>query len=573
MTLAEEIKQLYTFAAPAISKLGVNQYTYWSEAQHGINVLHGNNLLHGYNHRGDSHLLSHAYHSVHATSFPTNFASTMSWDPKLIYRETQAISDEARGFLDKSLWGKAQNNLGSSRKNYGLLTYWAPTINMDRDPRWGRTDEAFGEDPYLASQIAEAFVNGMQGQTMNGKSKTGYLKVAATAKHFALNNVEDDRHSISSNASDRAIRDYYTTTFSNLINKANVAGLMTSYNAINGTPATANTYILNELAQRTYGFRGYVTSDFRGIGTTYLRSPFGHDWAPPGWSTNHDGQNAIWLNKQTGDTLSGAAGGLAYALRAGTDLINCASQGWYTRSNLKAAIKAAINAGILSKGVIDRALAYVLTIRMETGEFDPPGKVPYTKIRKSVIQSPAHQKLAEKVAENSLVLLKDKPVPGMNKSLLPVNVSKLHKVVILGNLANKVSLGGYSGNPSLQVSAVQGIKMAVKKANPKALVVSYGAGTSTTAKVPASLSAKAKADIQDADLVIVFVGTDEMVASEAHDRANLAMPGNYNSLIRKVAAQGNPKMTLVIQSDGPVKIDNVQKKFPAIVFSGYNGES
>jgi beta-glucosidase-like glycosyl hydrolase len=561
MTLAEEVKQLHTNHAPAIPRLSVQEYYYWSEGQHGVNAMYGD--LHDGTHTSGNYS---GHDPVHSTSFPTNFASTMSWDPQLVYAETQAISDEARGFLDKSLFGKGQNNLGSSPKNYGFLTYWAPTINEDRDPRWGRTDEAFGEDPYLASRMAGAFVNGMQGQTMDGKSRTGYLKVAATAKHFALNNVENVRQGMSSNAGDRAIRDYYMKTFRYLIEQAHVAGLMTSYNAINGTPAVANTYTVNELAHRTFGFNGYTTSDCGAVGTTYKLFPYGHNWAPPGWKIRHKGKKAIWINKKTGETISAAAGGQAFAVRAGTEL-NCTGAE-YTFQNINDAIKA----GILSKGVIDRALTHVFTIRMRTGEFDPPDQVPYTKITKSVIQSPAHQKLAEKVAENSLVLLKNNSVSGHNKPLLPMDSATIHKIVILGNLANKVELGGYSSDPSLQVSAVDGIKAAFKKANPDASVIFYSAGTSTTATNPASLSAQAKKDIKSADAVIVFVGTNEAVAREGHDRASLAMLGNYDSLIYQVIALGNPNMALVIQSDGPVKINYIKHNFPAIVFSGYNGE-
>ena len=210
---------------------------------------------------------------------------------------------------------------------------------------------------------------------------------------------------------------------------------------------------------------------------------------------------------------------------------------------------------------------------MMTGEFDPPSQVPYTTITKSVIQSPAHQALAENVAANSLVLLKNDNVPGTSAPLLPVSASALNKVVILGDLANKVPLGGYSGAPSLRVNAVQGITAAVKAAKSDAAVSFDSANTSTTATAAAGLSAQAQADIQSADLVIVFVGTDGNVAGEGHDRSTLAMPGNYNSLIDQVAALGNHRMALVIQSDGPVAIDSEQGKFPAILFSGYNGES
>lgn len=560
MTLEEEVLQLHTNHAPAIPRLGVHQYFYWNEAQHGVNALFGN-----LNNGNSKH--EEAYGSPIATSFPVNFASTMTWDPELIYRETSAISDEARGFLDKSLFGVAQNNLGDSRDNYGSLTFWAPTINMDRDPRWGRTDEAFGEDPFLASKMAAAFVNGFQGQTMNGTPETKYLKAAATAKHFALNNLENNRTGISSNTSDQAIRDYYTATFRYLIEHAHVSGIMTSYNAINGTPAVANTYTINVLAKRTYGFDGYTTSDCGAVGTTYNTFPNGHFWAPPGWKAARDHNKTIWINLQTADTVSGEAGGQAFAVRAGTSL-NCTGYE-YKLANIEEAIKA----GILSKGVIDRALTSVFTIRMRTGEFDPPAVVPYTRITKSVIQDPAHQKLAEEVAENALVLLKNEPSPITKKNLLPLNPAKLHQVLIIGNLANKVSLGGYSGDPSLKVSAVEGISRVFKKINPAVQVKFDSTNSSTTSVDPVRLSEKIKSDIRHADIVIVFIGTNEAVASEGHDRASLAIPGNYSSLIYQVAEQGNKNMILAIQSDGPLNINYMQHYFPAILFSGYNGES
>jgi beta-glucosidase len=223
MTLPEKVLQLHTNDAPAIPRLGVQRYTYWNEGQHGINRLGANT------NPGD------VTGGAHATSFPTNFAATMSWDPALMQRETTAISDEIRGELDKSLWGVGQNNIGPSKDDYGSLTYWAPTVNLDRDPRWGRTDEAFGEDPYLVGRMAGAFVDGYQGQDSR------YLKVAATAKHFALNNVEDTRNHTSSDTTDANLRDYYLKQFQSLIEGSHVAGLMTSYNAINGTPSPADT--------------------------------------------------------------------------------------------------------------------------------------------------------------------------------------------------------------------------------------------------------------------------------------------------------------------------------------------
>jgi len=555
MTLPEKVAQLSTNSAPAIPRLGVQQYTYWNEGQHGVNTLGANQ-----NNNGNGG-------APKATSFPTNFASSMAWDPNLVYQETQAISDEIRGFVDKSLFGTGQNNLGPSASDYGSLTYFAPTVNMDRDPRWGRTDEAFGEDPYLVSTIASAFVNGYQGNTMSGTSQTGYLKVAATAKHYALNNVENNRTGISSDVSDTALRDYYTAQFASLIENAHVAGLMTSYNAINGTPSVADTYTVNQLAQRTYGFNGYITSDCGAVGTTYNLFPGGHDWAPPGWTTDHKGGTGTWTNTTTGATVPAQAGGQAYALRAGTD-VNCPGG-----ENTLANIVAAIQAGALSEGVVDNALVNLFTVRMQTGEFDPASKVDYTKITKAAIQTPAHQALATKVADNSLVLLQNNAIAGTTSTLLPANPAKLNKVVILGNQANIVNLGNYSGAPTLQVSTVQGITNAVKAANPNATIVFDAAATSTTATTPAVLSAQTQADVKSADLVILFVGTDHGVADEGKDRTTIAMPGNYDSMINQTVALGNPNLALVVQSGGPVTINDIQGKVPAILFSGFNGES
>jgi beta-glucosidase len=556
MTLTEKVEQLQTSNAPAIPRLGVQQYTYWSEGQHGINRLGADTAAGG---QGEL--------DAQATSFPVNFASTMSWDPGLVYQETTAISDEARGFLDKSLYGTAENNLGPAASDYGSLTYWAPTVNMDRDPRWGRTDEAFGEDPYLASAMSDAFVEGYQGETMSGDMMTPYLKVAATAKHFAMNNVEDNRTSGSSNTTDANIRDYYTKQFQSLVENAHVSGIMTSYNAINGTPSPVDTYTTNELLQRTYGFDGYTTSDCDAVATAFQEPPGGHAWAAPGWTSSVSNGQIIWTNNTTGATIPAAAGAEAYALRAGTQLDCTGAEATVTN------IEDAINAGLLSVGVIDSDLTQLFTMRMETGEFDPPDKVAYTEITKAQIQSPAHQALAEKVAANDLVLLKNDDVSGTSAPLLPADPAKLSNVVIVGNLASTVTLGDYSGDPSLQVSAVQGITTAVEAANPNATVTYDSCGTSTTATAPASCSAATLAAIKSASLVIVFVGTDLNVATEGQDRTSLAMPGNYDSLISQVDGVGNPNTALVIQSGGPVDIGDVQGDFPAIVFSGYNGES
>jgi beta-glucosidase len=547
MTLAEKVAQLRTNTAPAIARLGVQQYTYWNEGQHGINRLGGNSR------RGS------VGGGVHATSFPTNLATSMTWDPELIYQETTAISDEARGLLDKSLWNVGQNNIGPDKNAYGLLTYWAPTVNMARDPRWGRNDEGFGEDPHLVATLAGAYVNGYQGQTRDGAQLTPYLKTAATAKHFALNNVEANRQSGSSNTTEANIRNYYTPQFRSLIQDAHVSGLMTSYNRVNGTPAAADTHLVNTLAERTWGFAGYSTSDCGAI--TDIWSPTQHNWAPPGWTTATTNGRTVWTETATGKQISGAAGGQAWALRAGTEL-NCRGDE-YTIGN----IQEALAAGVLNEGVIDDALVRVFTQRFATGEFDPAGKVAFTTITKDKIESAEHRQLAEDLAANSIVLLKNEP------ALLPADPAKLNHVVVVGDLANTVTLGGYSGDPTVKVNAVQGITTAVQAANPAATVTFDACGTSTKATAPAACAAQTLTEAQTADLVVVMVGTDLNVADESDDLAGLALPGNYQSLIDQVGAAGNPNSVLAIQASAPLAIEEAQKKFPAVVYSAYNGQS
>ncbi|WP_405192700.1 glycoside hydrolase family 3 C-terminal domain-containing protein [Streptomyces anthocyanicus] len=556
MTLDQKVRQLITNEAPPIPSLGVQGYTYWSEAIHGIQSL-GSSKNAGDDNAGP----------VRATGFPTSLATSMAWDPALQYQEGTAISDEARGFLDKSLFGVGRNNLGTSVDNYGSLTYFAPTVNNARNPLWGRHDESFGEDPYLQTQLGNQFVDGFQGQKPDGTSVNGYLKAAATAKHYALNNVENGRTGISSDVNDSQLRDYYTKQFAGLIGEAHVAGLMTSYNAINGTPAVANTYTNNQLAQRTYGFGGFTTSDCGGVGTTWKLPDEGHDWAPAPYSTNSSRSNPLWIDGRTGDTVRAQAGGQAMALRSGNDL-NCSGEEMTTANVMEA-----VRAGLLSEGVIDTSLARVFTVRMRTGEFDPAGSVPYTSIDKSVIQSPEHTALAEKAADASMVLLKNSDLAATGRPLLPLKATAVNKVVVLGKLADTVNLGSYGNGPDHQVSMRQGITDALKAANPDASVLYDAAGTSTTSTDPAVLGAATQSAIKAADLVVVVAGTDQDTAGEGKDRTGLAMPGNYNSLIDQVAALGNPKVVLDLQAVGAVDISARQAKAASILFSAYNGQS
>ena len=225
MTLEEKVS-LMTHNAPAIPRLGIDKY------------YHGNEALHGIVRPGKF------------TVFPQAIGLAATWNPSLLHRVTTAISDEARGKWNYFEQGKKQHD-GSS----DLLTFWSPTINMARDPRWGRTPETYGEDPFLTGKLGCAFVRGLQGD--NPK----YLKVVSTAKHFAANNEEHNRASCNAIISERDLREYYLPAFERLVIDGKVQSVMSAYNAVNNVPCTVNAYLLQKVLRHDWGFQGYVVSD------------------------------------------------------------------------------------------------------------------------------------------------------------------------------------------------------------------------------------------------------------------------------------------------------------------------
>jgi beta-glucosidase-like glycosyl hydrolase len=583
MSLDEKALQLSTTNAPAIPRLGIQSYAYWNESQHGVFYLQGNDPTTGQ---------PRWFNRVTAPSFPTNLSASLTWNPKLIHREASAIANEVRGFNDPDLFGEAGSNLGESPDNYGSLFHFNPTVNLQRDPRWGRTDEAFGEDPFLVSRLAGAYLNGFHGRSLKGASGSPYLKAVSNLKHYALNNVEENRTGISSNTGETTIRDYYTAQFRSLIEDFGATGLMSAYNAINGTPAVADTFLLNNLARRSWGFNGYVTSDCGAVATTYRLpdlpigpggplSLSGHNWAPPGWTSDGGGVDARWTESATGTEISGEAGGQAYSLRAGTDL-NCAGAGensalfrsWFGSENDTADIREAIAAGVLSEGVIDRALLRVFILRMKTGEFDPPGRVPFTRIGKEAVNSAAHRSLTQEVAEQALVLLKNEAPSSAESArpLLPADPRGTDRIVVLGDLAAATTLGGYSGTPTERFSPEQGIRQLLESSNPDAEVVFDSGSTSTTSPGPAVLDPETLEAIETADLVVIVAGTDQASNTEGSDRESMEMPPAYRSLIEQAAATGNERIALYLQASGPVSLEGLEPLVPAILYSGPNGQ-
>ena len=401
MTPEEKQSQLGN-TMPPIPRLGVNHYDVWGEALHGIMGRNNNS-------------------GMTATSFPNSVAVGATWDPELIQRETKVISDEARGFNHDVIF---------------TLTYWSPVIEPARDPRWGRTAETFGEDPFLVSQIGKGFIRGLMGDDPT------YLKAVPCGKHYFANNTEFNRHSGSANMDDRDMREFYLAPYRSLIREAKLPAIMTAYSAVNGIPVSASKFLVDTIARKTYGLDGYVTGDCGAIddmlrGHRYTESP----------------------------EVSTALG-----IKAGVDT-DCGSI--YQSSALKA-----VQQGILTEGEIDRALVNMFTIRMRMGEFDPREIVPYTGIKPDIINDPSHNNLALEVATKTPVLLKNSTIAKTGSKALPIDISHVKKIAVLGPQADKVELGDYSGQvePHFSISPLEGIQNYIKEHNLKTEIVSMVSG-------------------------------------------------------------------------------------------------
>lgn len=480
MTLEEKIAQLQ-HEAPAIERLGIPQYNYWNEALHGV--------------------LTSA-----ATSFPSPVALGATWDPALVKRVATAISDEARGI--------------NARDGKGL-TYWSPVINMARDPRWGRNEESFGEDPRLMSAMGVAFVQGLQGDDPN------YLKTVATPKHFALNNSEYNRHTGSSDIDAQLLREYYLPAFEATLAGAKAFSVMAAYNRVNGVPASANTVLLEDILRQEWKFGGYVVSDCDAVADIYTS----HNW------------------------LVTPAEAAAAALNAGTDL-NCGT-------TYPIGLGDAIQQGLTTEATVDRALTRVLRARFLLGEFDPASEVPYRKIGAEVVESKAHAALALEAAREAVVLLRNE------SNFLPLDRSKLGSIAVIGPHANTVVLGGYSGTPSRSVSPLAAIRE--KLASLPNVKIGYAAGArDVSAKDQAAID-EAVALAKQSDVALVFLGTSLGVLREEMDRPDWALPGAQLDLLKAVVA-ANPKTVLVLVTAGPLGVDWAQANVPAIVTNFYDGQ-
>ncbi len=502
----------------------------------------------------------------HATSFPTNFASTMSWDPALIYQETTAISDEIRGELDKSLWGTGQNNIGPDRNDYGSLTYWAPTVNLDRDPRWGRTDEAFGEDPYLVSADGRRVRRRLPGPDADGAQTAPYLKVAATAKHFALNNVE---------ATGTGSSDTSDAEHPRLLHRA--VPQPDREGARRRPDDVLQRDQRHPVAGRHLHHQRAAAADLRLRRLHHLRLRRGRQHLPADATTT--GRRRAGPRPTTTAPRSGRTPPPARRFRARpahrrthcapAPQLNCTGAEDTLRTTRTSSTPARI-----SKGVIDNALIKLFTIRMADRRVRPARATwRGRRSRKAQIESPAHQALAAqgrrqlaRAAEEQQRGRHDRAAAAGHADEAPQRRHRRRP----GQQGDARRLLGLTRRT--QTNAVQGITRQLPAGRRRRS--STRAARRRPPPPPASCSQQTLDDIKSADLVVVFAGTDGATAGEEHDRANLAMPGNYDSLIDQVHAVGNPRTVAgpaVRRPGGPRPA--VADDFPAIVFSGYNGQA
>lgn len=501
LTIDEKVSLMMN-NSPAIERLGVPEFNWWNEALHGI----GRNGV--------------------ATVFPITMAMAASWDDVLLHKVFTAVSDEARV---KALQAKRSGEI----KRYQSLSFWTPNINIFRDPRWGRGQETYGEDPYLTSKMGLAVVRGLQGVGYNGEDLgiSPYRKLLACAKHFAVHSgPEWNRHTFNiEELPERDLWETYLPAFKTLVQQGKVAEVMCAYQRVYGEACCAHTRYEQQILRKEWGFDGLVTSDCGAI----------RDFLPERHNVARDGAEAS-----------------AKAVLTGTD-VECGS----TYKNLPEAVKR----GDISESDIDKSLRRLLVARFELGDFDDDSLVAWTKIPESVVASKEHKQLALDMARKSIVLLK-------NDDILPLR--KGHDIVVVGaNATDSVMMwGNYSGFPSHTVTAMEGIK----RFAPNAKFIG-GCGLTRNETTADSLLQK----IGNTETVIFIGGIspklegEEMKVSEegfkGGDRTSIELPQAQRDMLNALKRAGK-NVVFVNCSGSAMALVPEQKSCAAIIQAWYGGE-
>jgi len=484
--------------SPAVERLGIPAYHWWNECLHGV------------------------ARAGRATIFPQAIGMAAAFDPDLMRRIGEAIAEEGRAKYNAAV--KA-----GLRGQYRGLTFWTPNINIFRDPRWGRGQETYGEDPYLSGELGASFVEGLQQEV------DGYLKAAACAKHYAVHSgPEGQRHTFNAVVSQKELRETYLPAFKRLVD-AGVESVMGAYNRTNGEPCCGSRLLLEEILRGEWGFAGHVVSDCGAIGDF-------HDY-----------------HKVTKNAEESAA----LAVRRGCDL-NCGS--------VYRALPAALEQGLLGEEEIDASVRRLLRTRFRLGQFDPDDRVPFSAIGTDRIRAPEHVQLAREAAEKSIVLLK-------NDGVLPIlRDEKPRRIFLTGHNAASVDtlLGNYFGIADSLVTVLEGLcaaapehykieyRMGMLPDRPNANPVDWG--------IPGKWDSF-DAIIAVAGLVPMLEGEEgEAIMSEDRgDRTAIGLPEHQIERLRRLKQTGFP-LIVVLAGGSPVAIPEVQEIADAILFMWYPGE-
>lgn len=496
MTLEEKISQMRS-GADAVERLNIPSYDFWNEGLHGV----------GRNGR--------------ATVFPQAIGMAATWDPDLIKKVATAISTEARAKYHETIRRRGNTII------YQGLTFWSPNVNIFRDPRWGRGQESWGEDPFLTGEMGAAFVRGMQGDDPQ------YLRTAACAKHYAVHSgPEDERHSFDVNVSKRELFDTYLPAFRKLVVDANVEMVMGAYNRLYGVPCCASDLLLNEILREKWGFKGHVVSDCFAL--TDLHK--GHQY--------------------TKDVVESAG----TALKAGCDM-SCKC----TYDHLGEAIER----GLITEEDVDRSLARTLATRFKLGMFDPPEMVPYSNIPMNVVGCEKHRKLAYEAATRSMVLLKNR------NNILPLNES-VRDIYIVGPNATNLDclLGSYFGIGESMTTPLEGIA----RQAPEGTKVEYKHGCllaqDNANPFDWSLEAAPEADVTIACMGLqpLLEGEegDALLSTRGGDRETIEIPRQQADYIKKLVVRG-ARVVLVLFSGSPVALGEIEDMVEAIIHVWYPG--
>ena len=381
---------------------------------------------------------------------------------------------------------------------------------------------------FLTSRMAVAYVRGLQGDDIQ------HLKLAATVKHFAVNNVETGRQHLSAEVDERNLMEFWLPHWRAAIMEAHAQSVMSSYNAINGTPDAVNHYLLTDILRKLWGFDGFVTDDLGAVALLSGQRP---------------GQSETGQRFSDDPVVATAA-----AIKAGND-----SDDTEFETNIPLAVKR----GLLTTKDVDQALTRVLRVGFRLGAFDPPEDSPYSKISMSVVRSPEHLKLSEKTAEESMTLLSNR------HDFLPLKKSEVHSIAVIGPAGDKdYETGNYYGTPTRKESAVEGLSTLL--ASNVRVQYEKGAGFNDAAE-PAAI-AKAVELARKSDVAILLLGTNLTVEAEGHDRRDLNLPGAQEQLMEAVFA-ANPRTVLVLMNAGPLAVTWAQDHLPAILGAWYPGES